>query len=453
MIPAFDVRIAGFPVRIEVTFFLLAAILGQERPGNLVLAWIAVVFVSILTHELGHAFSLRAFGDAPRITLHAFGGLTHPTKGLSLGKDVVATAAGSIVGLLLLGLPAYAIRASIGLPTIDTITLWVVLSDLVWVNVGWSLLNLLPVLPLDGGLIASRLLTRVFGPRGAQGALLLSIVTAGAAAGLAFSLDQPYLGLFALFFAGRDSVELWRRRDDPNRERVREARKLLQGDLRPRAQETLLEAASEARTPEVRREAAGALAWSLLEDGRHSEARRIIDGSASDAETVSIVDGVLKVLEGSVAEGGPMVATWWLSHPKHSLGEMVVGHLARSGAVPAVADHLLAARGDEASLLASGLQYELHLGGHYLLSGDAGGRPFEDGRVPPAGAAYNVACSLSRDGHLGQALDWLDRAVESGWNDARLILEDDDLAPLRSLPRFSLILGRIPLQQRDGEPG
>jgi stage IV sporulation protein FB len=94
MIPAFDVRIAGFPVRIEATFFLLAAILGQGRSGELILAWIAVVFVSILVHELGHAFSLRAFGDTPRITLHAFGGLTHPTKSLSLGRDLVATAAG-----------------------------------------------------------------------------------------------------------------------------------------------------------------------------------------------------------------------------------------------------------------------------------------------------------------------------------------------------------------------
>jgi hypothetical protein len=55
-----------------------------------------------------------------------------------------------------------------------------------------------------------------------------------------------------------------------------------------------------------------------------------------------------------------------------------------------------------------------------------------------------VACSLSRDGHRGHALDWLDRAVQSGWTDARQILEDDDLTPLRELPRFGVILVRIP---------
>ncbi|HEV2952405.1 MAG TPA: site-2 protease family protein, partial [Actinomycetota bacterium] len=172
MIPAFDVRIAGFPVRIEVTFFLVAAILGQGRPGNLLLAWIGVVFVSILIHELGHAVALRAFGDTPRITLHAFGGATQPTKALPPGKDVIATMAGPLTGLLLLGLPAYAIRASAGPPDIDSLTWWIVLSDLVWVNVGWSVLNLLPVLPLDGGLIVRQLLTRMLGRRGDRAALL-----------------------------------------------------------------------------------------------------------------------------------------------------------------------------------------------------------------------------------------------------------------------------------------
>ena len=39
------------------------------------LIWVAVVFVSILVHELGHAFTQRHFGGHPWITLHALGGL------------------------------------------------------------------------------------------------------------------------------------------------------------------------------------------------------------------------------------------------------------------------------------------------------------------------------------------------------------------------------------------
>ena len=444
MLPAFRIRIAGFPVQIDVTFFVVAAILGQGRPSNLLLAWIGVVFVSILAHELGHAVAFRAYGDTPRITLHAFGGVTQATKGLPLGKDVVATLAGPLTGLLLLGLPAYAIRASAGPPNIDWFTWWVVLSDLVWVNVGWSVLNLLPILPLDGGLIARRLLTHALGRPGGRAALLLSIVTAGGGAAFAFLHDMPFLGCYALYFAGNDGVALYRSRDERHRDRIREAWQLSEEGGRRRAEEILRETLAAARTPAVRVEAAGALAWSLLVDGRFSEARRVVDGPASVADIAPIVDGVLKVLEGSVAEGSASVATWWLAHPKHSLGEMVVGHLARSGAVPGVAGHLLAAQGDDAAVLVAGLQYELHLGRHYVLSAEVGRRLFEDGRVSRAGTAYNVACSLSQDGHLGQALDWLDRAVQSGWTDTRQILQDDDLTALKELPRLGVILDRIP---------
>jgi Zn-dependent protease len=442
--PAFRIRIAGFPVQIEVTFFLVAAILGQGRPGNLLLAWIGVVFISILAHELGHAVAFRTFGDTPRITLHAFGGVTQATKTLPTGKDVVATLAGPLTGLLLLGLPAYVIRSSGASPDIDWLTWWIVLSDLVWVNVGWSVLNLLPILPLDGGLIVRRLLTQALGRRGERAALVVSIATAGAGAAFAFLHDLPFLGFYALYFAGSNGVVLYRSRDDRHRDRIREARQLSEEGERRRAQEILRETLAAARTPAVRVEAAGALAWSFLTDGRFSEARRIVDGPASGAEIATIVDGVLRVLEGSVAEGARSVASWWLAHPKHSLGEMVVGHLARSGAVPEVADHLLAAQGDDAPVLVTGLQYELHMGRHYVLSAEVGRRLFEDGRVSPAGIAYNVACSLSREGHLGQALDWLDRALQSGLTDERQILSDEDLVPLQDLPRFRVILDRIP---------
>ena len=311
-------------------------------------------------------------------------------------------------------------------------------------NGWWSVLNLLPILPLDGGLIARRLLLHTLGPRGERAALVLSIAVAGAGAIVALRGDAPFLVLYASFFAARDSWHLWRRRDDTNRDRIREARQHLDGDQRSRGQEILRAVASEARTPDVRKEAASALAWSLLEDGRLSEAKQVIEGPASGTEMALIVGGVLHVLEGSVAEGAQMVAAWWLANPKHNLGDMIVGHLARSGAVPAVADHLLAAEGDEAAAHVVVLQTELHFGGHYLLAAEVGRRLFEDRRVQGAVVAYNAACSLTRDGHLGQALDWLDRAVQSGWTDERQILDDEDLVPLQDLPRFRVILDRIP---------
>ena len=41
-----------------------------------VVAWVAIVFVSILVHELGHALTARTMGAAVEIELNGVGGLT-----------------------------------------------------------------------------------------------------------------------------------------------------------------------------------------------------------------------------------------------------------------------------------------------------------------------------------------------------------------------------------------
>ena len=41
-----------------------------------------------------------------------------------------------------------------------------VLNDVMWVNLGWGVLNLLPILPLDGGHIASSVAELVAGRKG-----------------------------------------------------------------------------------------------------------------------------------------------------------------------------------------------------------------------------------------------------------------------------------------------
>src|SRR5690242_7099804 len=57
-------RIGGIPIHVEWPFFLIAAILGGNRirtwSGNrfvFLLIWVAIVFVSVLVHELGHAMA------------------------------------------------------------------------------------------------------------------------------------------------------------------------------------------------------------------------------------------------------------------------------------------------------------------------------------------------------------------------------------------------------------
>lgn len=54
----------------------------------------------------------------------------------------------------------------------------------------------------------------------------------------------------------------------------------------------------------------------------------------------------------------------------------------------------------------------------------------------PGNSLYNTACALARKGDTGGALDFLAKAIESGFDDAGLIARDDDLDSIRGEPRF-----------------
>lgn len=147
----------SFPVRVEWSFFIMSAVLGW-RGGDLalLLSWIVVSFVSVMVHELGHAFAARAYGYSPSITLYSMGGLTHINALDTTRRDqwIAISIAGPFFGLVLGG-AIYFLRPS--LVSVHSPYIKVIVQDLLWVNIGWSLVNLLPVLPLDGGHIMESL--------------------------------------------------------------------------------------------------------------------------------------------------------------------------------------------------------------------------------------------------------------------------------------------------------
>lgn len=55
---------------------------------------------------------------------------------------------------------------------------------------------------------------------------------------------------------------------------------------------------------------------------------------------------------------------------------------------------------------------------------------------------YNLACSLAVTGAHAEALDALERAFETGYDDLEHIQEDSDLDGLRENPRFRDLLDR-----------
>lgn len=139
-------RLGPFPVVVEPTFWLLSIV--AFGGSWLSLAWAAVVFASVLVHELGHALAARRFGSSASIRLYALGGLTFHEHLPSRKQRILVSLAGPGAGFVL-GILAFAAQRSLspGLPYPVAFTV----AALVAVNIGWGLVNLLPVPPLDGG--------------------------------------------------------------------------------------------------------------------------------------------------------------------------------------------------------------------------------------------------------------------------------------------------------------
>lgn len=186
------------PVTVRTSFLLIAALigfLGVGSPAETV-AWIVIVFVSILIHELGHALTARSYGSSVAIELNGLGGLTRwsaPDGELTPGRRAMVAAAGSATGLLFGGV-VWLIATRFG-PYSPLVAF--ILESTIYVNVFWGLLNWLPIRPLDGGHLLESLLEKVAPRRGEMIAKVVFIVTAAAALALAIRFRMIFIAVLA----------------------------------------------------------------------------------------------------------------------------------------------------------------------------------------------------------------------------------------------------------------
>jgi len=191
-------RVGPIPVRVHPIFWLTGVIICwrayQADPPMLMMA-VAAVFLSVLIHELGHATMTRLFGWPSEIVLGFFGGYA-TTARTSTGRNLAVLFAGPGAGFALAALAFVAVLALNAQENVS-VRITETLSFLWFINIAWSLLNLIPVLPLDGGQIAREILVWFNPRRGEQWAMLLSVVVgaATAAAGY-FLLNQMFLAIF-----------------------------------------------------------------------------------------------------------------------------------------------------------------------------------------------------------------------------------------------------------------
>jgi len=238
----YDLRFSflGFPTRIAWTFWLIAIVLGYDlargvdgrfaggSPGvlPLLVIWGVCIMISILIHELGHTIAFRYYGIESSILLYHFGGLAIPTGAsrwgrssgrMTNGQELIIAAAGpafqigsaALLTLAVWGLgynvwafrlmptPLASIGATLGGDEIDGAAAFALVNFYVLPSIMWGLLNLIPVLPLDGGRIAQSIIMISGGDL--NQARWLGVIASAIIGIYAFQSGQTFLGIFFIW--------------------------------------------------------------------------------------------------------------------------------------------------------------------------------------------------------------------------------------------------------------
>jgi Zn-dependent protease len=289
-VSALRFRLLGVPVQILPGFWVLllvvAALVGGSSLSALAIVS-GVAFVSLLVHELGHAFAALRTGYKPAVTLHLTGGLTTyaALRQVSRGRDALISAAGPTAGLCL-ALLAYVLMVTSGVATprsmeahaIEAVSpLALLLQWTIELNVFWSVMNLLPVVPFDGGRI---LLSAVGDRRGLAAGISLSV---GLLVALLFLLaKQPWPGLVFALTAVMSFMRLQQTAPaSVNQERAAEgleqAERALQRGAHQEARRLAEQALLNVEDVALRRRAVHVLLWALLAQDEVRAALALLD--------------------------------------------------------------------------------------------------------------------------------------------------------------------------------
>jgi len=121
---------------------------------------LAILIVSIVLHEIGHAWALKVQGIPVRnVVIYGGGGYTTPGRSLGRREDEFVTAMGPIVNLTIWAI------ASLIWPMLGGGLFGWLLWTTAAINLFLAIFNLMPVLPLDGGRLFALLMHRFFKPR------------------------------------------------------------------------------------------------------------------------------------------------------------------------------------------------------------------------------------------------------------------------------------------------
>jgi stage IV sporulation protein FB len=195
-------RIAGVEVSISFGYvFLIGWIVLKGLGGGSLgfaqgLSTAAMITLSVLIHEMGHAMVSKYYKLRPSVLLHGFGGVCLHDEASSDGRDALIVLAGPIIQIIA-GIAALVFGALVALPG----SLGNVVSTFALFSIVWGGANLiLPLWPLDGGKLFHLILRRVVSERRARQVTLWVSMTLAVVGGVLGAVNgHIFLAFIALF--------------------------------------------------------------------------------------------------------------------------------------------------------------------------------------------------------------------------------------------------------------
>ena len=150
-----------FPVTVHWMFWVTCAFVsGSLEFTPRLFTFIVAAFISILIHELGHAFLMRHYRARASILLYAFGGLAIPSGArFSRGANILISLAGPVVQIAV-GFLVSQFTPHLTIYNYQSLGIFF-LQKFTYISIVWGVLNLIPIFPLDGG----HVLNSILGPR------------------------------------------------------------------------------------------------------------------------------------------------------------------------------------------------------------------------------------------------------------------------------------------------
>lgn len=192
-------RLFGFDVHVRTGFGVFLVLIVAINPNAFGL-WVAAgIAVFTLVHEFGHAVVARGFGAEASISLDFLAGYTsfRPRRPLDRARQAAITAAGPVTQVVTSSITLFALGAtpwSYGSVDDRAITeaIW-------WAGPAIGALNLVPVLPLDGGHLVRTALQPWLGRDSMRTMAIISIVITGSGAVLLYVDGRRGFTLFIAF--------------------------------------------------------------------------------------------------------------------------------------------------------------------------------------------------------------------------------------------------------------